>query len=66
MKLCNIQVGGAVHLGLVTERGVVDATAAGCPLCMDPVIAGADRRRWPPWRRTRACPWWPSRSTPMW
>ena len=43
MKLCNIQVGGAVHLGLVTERGVVDATAAGCPLCMDQVIAGADR-----------------------
>ena len=29
MKLCNILVGGETHLALETERGVVDATAAG-------------------------------------
>ena len=43
MKLCNLQVNGETHLGLVTGRGVVDAAAAGCPLTMDAVIAGADR-----------------------
>ena len=43
MKLCNILADGQVHLALVTERGVVDATAAGCTLDMDAVIAGADR-----------------------
>jgi len=43
MKLCNIIVDGAVNLALVTDKGVVDATAAGCKLTMDQVIAGADR-----------------------
>lgn len=43
MKLCNLQSERGVHLGLVTERGIVDATAAGCTLCMDDVIKGADR-----------------------
>ncbi|MBO5556615.1 MAG: fumarylacetoacetate hydrolase family protein [Oscillospiraceae bacterium] len=43
MKLCNIKIDGAVHLGLVTDRGVVDATATGFPLTMDQVIAGGDR-----------------------
>ena len=42
MKLCNIETEQGVHLALVTERGVVDATAAGFGLCMDQVIAGAD------------------------
>ena len=43
MKLCNILVEGKTHLALETERGLVDATAAGCALTMDEVIAGADR-----------------------
>lgn len=43
MKLCNILVGGETHLALETERGVVDATAAGLTLCMDELIAGEDR-----------------------
>ena len=30
MKLCNILVEGKTHLALETERGLVDATAAGC------------------------------------
>ena len=42
MKLCNIETEQGVHLALVTERGVVDATAAGFGLCMDQVIAGAE------------------------
>ena len=43
MKLCNIIVDGQVHLALVTERGIVDASAAGFGADMDAVIAGADR-----------------------
>ena len=43
MKLCNILVDGQTHLALVTERGVVDAAAAGFAADMDAVIAGADR-----------------------
>ena len=43
MKLCNLLVDGAVHLGLVTGRGVVDATAAGCKLSMEQLIDGAER-----------------------
>ena len=42
MKLCNIKVNGAAHLAVETARGLVDATAAGCPLDMDAFIAGAD------------------------
>ncbi len=43
MKLCNIQTESRVHLALITERGVVDAAAAGCPLQMADLLAGADR-----------------------
>lgn len=43
MKLCNICAEETVHLAVETPRGLVDATAAGCPLTMDAVIAGADR-----------------------
>ena len=43
MKLCNILVGAETHLAAETSRGVVDLTAAGSPLTMDAVIAGADR-----------------------
>lgn len=42
MKLCNIMVEEQVHLGVLSSRGVIDANAAGCKLCMDEVIAGAD------------------------
>ena len=43
MKLCNIVVGTETHLAIETLRGVVDLSAAGCPLTMDAVIARADR-----------------------
>ena len=43
MKLCNIKTEEGIHLCLVTERGIVDATAAGYGLGMNDVIAGADR-----------------------
>ncbi len=42
MKLCNIKTDQGIHLALVTERGIIDATAAGFGLSMDQVIAGAD------------------------
>ena len=42
MKLYNIIVENETHLALETERGIVDATAAGFPYDMDAVIAGAD------------------------
>ena len=41
MKLCNLKIKDETHLGLVTERGVIDASAVG--LRMEDVIAGADR-----------------------
>ena len=41
MKLCNLIVNGETRLGLVTGRGVLDASCTG--LCMEDVIAGADR-----------------------
>ena len=41
MKLCNLKIKDETHLGLVTERGVIDASAAG--LRMEDVIAGAER-----------------------
>ncbi len=41
MKLCNLLIDGKRRLGLVTERGVIDVSAAG--LSMSAVIAGADR-----------------------
>lgn len=42
MRICSINAAGAAHLGLVTARGVIDATAAGYPHGIDAVIAGAD------------------------
>lgn len=42
MKLCNIMVDGSCHLAIETERGIVDATAAGFAADMDALIAGAD------------------------
>ena len=41
MKLCNLSVGGEIHLALETERGMIDASAAGFALNMDAVIRGA-------------------------
>ncbi len=41
MKVCNLQVNGEIRLGISTPRGVVDASATG--LCMEDLIAGADR-----------------------
>ncbi len=43
MKLANLLVNGETHLALISPRGLIDATAAGVPLTMDAVIAGADR-----------------------
>lgn len=43
MRLCSIRVNGEAHLGVVTTRGIVDATAAGYRNTMDDVIAGAER-----------------------
>ena len=43
MKLCNIVVNNSLHLAVITERGVVDATAAGCALTLSELIRGADR-----------------------
>lgn len=40
MKLCNINVAGQCHLAIETERGLVDATAAGFAADMDALIAG--------------------------
>ena len=42
MKICNIIVGEETHLALMTDRGPIDATAAGYPGSMDELIAGAD------------------------
>lgn len=39
MKLCNIKVNDSVHLAIVTERGLVDATAAGFAGDMDAIVA---------------------------
>ena len=43
MKLYNIAVGNETHLALMTERGLVDATAAGYTGSMDELIAGGCR-----------------------
>lgn len=43
MKLCNINVSGCCHLAVETEKGLVDATAAGFAADMDAVIAGEGR-----------------------
>ena len=40
MKLCNIAVNGEIHLGIVKEKGVVDATAAGFGPDMERVVSG--------------------------
>ena len=41
MKLYNIIADGEIHLAVEGKKGIVDATKAGCTLCMDEVIAGA-------------------------
>lgn len=41
MKLCNISVNGETHLAIETERGMIDATAAGLMMNMDEVIRSA-------------------------
>ena len=43
MKICNITINGETHLGVISERGVVDASAAGCALSMMDVLSGAGR-----------------------
>ena len=43
MKLANIKTVGGIHLAAETARGVVDLTAAGCPLSLQDLICGADR-----------------------
>ena len=43
MKLYNITVGDETHLALMTERGLVDATAAGYTGSMEALIAGGCR-----------------------
>ena len=40
MKLCNIKAEGETHLAVLTERGVVDAAAAGFASDMDSVTHG--------------------------
>ena len=42
MKLANIQTPDGIHLAVMTGRGLVDATAAGCKLTMQDLICGAD------------------------
>ena len=41
MKLCNISVNGETHLAIETERGMIDATAAGFLPNMDALIRSA-------------------------
>lgn len=43
MKLANILVNGEAHLAVETARGLVDASAAGCPLTLEALLRGADR-----------------------
>ena len=43
MKLANIKTVSGIHLATETERGIVDLTAAGCPLSLQDLICGADR-----------------------
>lgn len=43
MRICSIRVKGEAHVGVVTARGVVDATAAGFAGTLDDIIAGAPR-----------------------
>ena len=42
MKLANIQTPDGIHLAAETPRGLVDLTAAGCPLSLQELICGAD------------------------
>lgn len=45
MRICNINVDRKAHVGIVTERGVIDASAAGFAYDIDAVIAGAGMER---------------------
>ena len=42
MKLCNFYAGDEIHIGALTERGIVDITAAGITSDMNSVIANAE------------------------
>ena len=42
MKLCNLKTESGTHLAALTDRGVVDLTAAGFSLTMDQLISGGD------------------------
>ncbi len=42
MKLANLKTADGVHLGAETAIGIVDLTAAGCPLSLQDLIYGAD------------------------
>lgn len=42
MKLANIQTPDGIHLAVLTDRGLVDVTAAGCKLTMQDLICGAE------------------------
>ena len=41
MKLANITTADGIHLAAETPRGIADLTAAGCPLSLQDLIAGA-------------------------
>ena len=43
MKLANIKTVSGIHLAAETARGVVDLTAASCPISLQDLICGADR-----------------------
>ena len=43
MKFANIKTVSGIHLAVETARGLVDLTAAGCPLSLQDLICGADR-----------------------
>ena len=42
MKLANLKTNSGTHLAAMTDRGLVDLTAAGCPLSLQDLICGAD------------------------
>ena len=42
MKLANLKTVSGMHLAAMTDRGVVDLTAAGCVLSLQDLVCGAD------------------------
>ncbi len=43
MKFANIKAVGGIHLAVETARGLIDLTAAGCPISLQDLVYGADR-----------------------